>query len=82
MVWGKVKYFKINGISEVGVTRTSTANFKSSIKQRDGNRIKQNFPSMILSLGNLDWEPEVFLGSKGGVRIKPLIAESKQNSRL
>ena len=37
---------------------------------------------MILSLGNLDWEPEVFLGSKGGVRIKPLIAESKQNSRL
>ena len=66
----------------MGVTRTSTANFKSSIKQRDGNRIKQNFPSMILSLGNLDWEPEVFLGSKRGVRVKPLIAESKQNSRL
>ena len=66
----------------MGVTRTSAANFKSNIKQRDGNQIKKNFPSMILSLGDLDWEPEVFLGSNGGMRTEPLIAENKQNRRL
>ena len=29
-------------------------------------------------LGSLDWEPEAFFRSKGGLRIKSLMAESKK----